>query len=96
MKDNDVTKNFFEALINAGNLDLFKNRNMVELIRYMWDISRVYFIWYRFVPFLLFLYLPLNVFVFIPLAKSEHKTLNIVQLVCLACTAVYLLTQLYS
>lgn len=90
MKDKEVTKSFFESLIYAGNLDLFKNRNMVEIIRYMWEISRVYFIWYRFVPFLLFLYLPLNTFTFIPLDKSEHKIYNIVQLACLAMMGAYL------
>ena len=68
---------------------------MIELIRYMWDISEVYFIWYRFFPFVMLLYVPITLFTFIPI-DTEHEGWSITQLACLSLVTVYLLKQAYS
>ena len=44
---------------------------MIEIINYMWSIMRSYFIWYRFVPFLLFMYIPMTVFTFVPIEDTK-------------------------
>ena len=67
---------------------------MAEVIRYMWDISRVYFIWNRFLPFLFFMYLPLTVFAFITF-ETEARGYVYAQLVCLSLTSIYLLITAY-
>ena len=95
LKDLAISKTFFSALIDSGNLEIFKNQNMIEMIRYMWDICHNYFVFYRFLPFLLLLYLPLQIFTFIPL-DTEDKTWSGVQLGCLFLTVLYLLSKLWS
>ena len=95
IKDWDTSVHFFEALVNQSNLALFKNRTIVELIGYMWDICKVYFIWYRFFPFVVFFYVPISAFIFIP-AEDQHNVLNGFQLACLALTSLYLLYQLFG
>ena len=75
IKDWHTSTKFFETLVEDGSLDLFKNPTMIELIRYMWSIARIYFIWYRFVPFVLFLYVPITTFTFIPI-DVEDETWN--------------------
>ena len=77
-------------LVEEGSLELFKNQSMIELIKYMWSIARIYFIWYRFVPFVLFLYVPITAFTFIPI-DVEDEEWNRVQIACLALTCIYLL-----
>lgn len=72
IKDWDtVARGFFRAAIDSGDLELFKNRVMIEIINYMWSIMRSYFIWYRFVPFLLFMYIPMTVFTFVPIEDTK-------------------------
>ena len=66
LKDFKKSKAFFEGLSESDNLELFKNPNMIELIRYMWNICDGYFIWWRFTPFVVLLYLPITIFTFIP------------------------------
>ena len=39
---------------------------MIEIIRYMWGIMRDFFIYFRFLPFILLLYIPMTIFIFIP------------------------------
>ena len=76
LKDSKKAKAFFHGLVESdNNLELFKNPNMLEIIKYMWNICSVYFIWRRFVPFVLMLYAPITVFTFLPLTtdqKFEH------------------------
>lgn len=109
IKDFDLTKQFFVGVINSNNLDFFKNRNMTELIKYMWDISEVYFIWYRFLPFVILLYLPITVFCFIPIdantgtdpdldPDTEHEIeyKYLAQLTCLSLTCLYMMKQVYG
>ena len=69
IKDFTKSKAFFEGLVESENLELFKNPNLLELIRYIWDICQGYFIYRRFVPFVLLLYTPITVFTFI-----DHDT----------------------
>lgn len=95
IKDVKNSKQFFESLVSSGSLDLFKNPNMVTLIRYMWDICYAYFVYYRFLPFIFCCYIPITVFTFVPL-DTDDEVYNIVQLCCLALTSIYLLTRLYS
>lgn len=63
---------------------------MVELIRYMWNIMKPYFVWYRFVPFIFFLYLPITIFTFIP-HDIEERAWIWVQWGCLILIGIYLL-----
>ena len=67
---------------------------MVELIRYMWDIFRYYFILHQFLPFVLLLYIPLTVFAYNQVESSE-ETWHSVQFICLGLTSIYLLMTAY-
>ena len=67
IKNWNTSSKFFQALVDSDNLELFKNRTVVELIEYMWQICQWYLLWGRFVPFMVFLYVPITVFTFIPL-----------------------------
>lgn len=94
IKEWKVSLPFFEAMINAGGLEIFKNQNMVELIRYMWNIFRFYFILHQFLPFVLLLYIPLTVFAYNQVESSE-KVWHFGQFVCLGLTTVYLMMTAY-
>jgi len=74
IKDWEEAKKFFQATVETGDLELFKNKVMIEIINYMWSIMRAYFVWYRFVPFLLCLYLPMTVFTFVPIERNSEGT----------------------
>jgi len=79
IKDWDSTRDFFEAMINNDDLELFKNRVMVEIIRYMWGVMKPFFIWFRFVPFVVLLYVPMTVFTFIPYDIDDNFALEVLQ-----------------
>ena len=76
-------------MIYADNLDLFKNRSIIELIDYMWRICRIYFIYNRFVPFTLLLYVPVTLFTLLPIS-TEDDGIATVQLICLCMASLYI------
>ena len=88
LSDWDTSKRFFKALIDDGDLQIFKNRTIVELVAFMWNVSRVYFIGLRFLPFLVCQYVPFTLFVFINI-EAQIDSWRTTSMVCLGLMAVY-------
>ena len=67
---------------------------MIEIIRYMWNIMKHFFIWFRFMPFIVLLYIPMTLFIFIPIHVTDSSDWDRVQQICLALSVIYGLYQI--
>ena len=71
------TKNsmeFLEALTHSENVMLFANKNLQEIINFMWNISKSFFIFNVFLPFMVFAYIPIHVVALYPSETSFSTT----------------------
>ena len=57
---NTVDKNnmFFTSLVQNGDISLFRNENIIQIINYFWKITRPFFVREIFIPFILLNFLP--------------------------------------
>ena len=70
---------FLHALSsNPDNIALFTNKNLQEVINFMWNIAKPYFVKQQFAPFMCLLYIPVHL-----IAISGNAQFSLVEWTCL-------------